>query len=75
MFSQCHLQYAKYGNYIPLENMGEGTIDIRIAQQFLFFLAFTILSGALSINDQSEGLSFSRAIGIVFLLNEIEQIF
>lgn len=32
MFSQCQIQYAKYGNYIPLEQMGAIGTDIRIAQ-------------------------------------------
>ena len=51
MFSQCHLQYAKYGDYMPLENMGEVQVDLRLVQQFLFYVVFAILSGALSAND------------------------
>lgn len=73
MFSQCQIQYAKYGNYIPLEQIG-ANIDIRILQQFLFYIVFTILTGVLSNDLQVSGLSFSRAIAIVFLLNEIEQL-
>lgn len=73
MFSQCLIQYAKYGNYIPFENMGT-TIDFRAAQQFLFFVIYSILTGALSSPKQQRGLSFSRAIGIVFVLNELEQL-
>ena len=73
MFSQCLIQYAKYGNYIPFENMGT-TIDFRAAQQFLFFIIFSILTGALSTPKMQRGLSFSRAIAIVFVLNELEQL-
>ena len=73
MFSQCLIQYAKYGNYIAFENMGT-TIDIRAAQQFLFFIIYSILTGALSSPKMQRGLSFSRAIAIVFVLNELEQL-
>ena len=73
MFSQCLIQYAKYGNYIPFENMGT-TIDFRAAQQFMFFIIFSILTGALSTPKMQRGLSFSRAIAIVFVLNELEQL-
>jgi hypothetical protein len=30
MFSQCYVQYSKYGSYIPLEMMGQ-SFDLRIA--------------------------------------------
>jgi len=36
---------------------------------------YAILTGVLSSKLHTHGLSFSRAIAIVFLLNEIEQIF
>jgi len=71
MYSTCSEQYAKYGNYIPMESMGI-SFDIRMGQQFIFFIVFAILSGALANNAASQGLSFSRAISIVFLLNELE---
>jgi hypothetical protein len=29
MFSQCQIQYAKYGNYIALEQMGQISFDVR----------------------------------------------
>jgi len=50
------------------------TIDFRAAQQFLFFIIFSILTGALSTPKMQRGLSFSRAIAIVFVLNELEQL-
>ena len=73
MFSQCQIQYAKYGNYIPLENVAL-EFDLRIAQQFVFYIIFSMLSGALASNNMSNGISFSRAVGIIFLLNEVDQI-
>lgn len=75
MFSQCQIQYAKYGNYVPLEQMGQISIDIRTGQQFLFYIMFSLVTGALSNPKQTRGISFSRAIGIVFLFNEIEQLY
>jgi hypothetical protein len=33
-----------------------------------------MLTGALASNNMSNGISFSRAVGIIFLLNEIDQI-
>ena len=74
MFSQCMMQYNKYGNYMPLE-LGAQFADVRLAQQFLFYVIFTILTGALANPDQNRGIAFARAIGIVFLLNELEQLF
>lgn len=47
---------------------------MRIAQQFLFYLVWTLLSGALATEAHAKGLSFSRAVSIVFLLNELEQL-
>ena len=73
MFSSCLQQYAKYGNYLPLESMGM-QFDFRIGQLFVFYIMFAVLSGALSTNNEANGVSFSRAIGIVFLLNEIEHV-
>jgi hypothetical protein len=29
MFSQCLIQYGKYGNYIALEQMGQMSMDVR----------------------------------------------
>ena len=40
----------------------------------LFYIIFSVLTGALSNTEQAKGISFARAIGIVFLLNEIEQL-
>jgi hypothetical protein len=75
MFSQCQIQYAKYGSYIALENMGQIGFDVRAGQQFLFYILFSLVTGALSNPKQTKGISFSRAIAIVFLFNEIEQLF
>lgn len=33
-----------------------------------------MLTGALASNNMSNGISFSRAVGIIFLLNEVDQI-
>lgn len=74
MFSQCQIQYAKYGNYIALENMGGITFDVRAGQQFLFYILVSLVTGALSNPKQTRGISFSRAIAIVFLFNEIESL-
>ena len=68
------MQYNKYGNYMPLE-MGAQMFDVRLGQQFLFYIVFTILTGILANPDQNRGIAFARAIGIIFLLNELEQLF
>ena len=73
MFQQCYIQYSKYGSYIPLEQIGQ-SFDVRIAQQFLFYIVFIALSGAISSEAMSKGVSFSRAVAIIFLLNELEQL-
>ena len=65
------VQYNKYGNYKAIE-LGPQFADVRLGQQFLFYFVFTVLTGALSSPEQSRGLSFARAIGIIFLLNELE---
>ena len=49
-------------------------MDVRLGQPFLFYIIFSVLTGALSNTEQAKGISFARAIGIVFLLNEIEQL-
>ena len=71
MFSQCMIQYNKYGDFMPLEQQF-AMYDFRVAQQFLFYIAFSIFTGMLSNKDQTRGISFARAIGIVCLLNELE---
>jgi hypothetical protein len=35
---------------------------------------FIALSGAISSESMSKGVSFSRAVAIIFLLNELEQL-
>lgn len=74
MFSQCYQQYSKYGSYIPLEMAGQ-QFDLRIAQLFVFYLIFSLISGALSSERQGKGVSFARAVAIVFLMNELELVF
>lgn len=74
MFSQCYIQYSKYGNYIPLEMQGM-QFDVRILQLFVYYFVFSLISGALSSERQQKGVSFSRAVAIVFLMNELELIF
>lgn len=68
------IQYNKYGDYVPLE---QGVpFDLRVAQQFLFYIGFSLFTGSFfGSKEQAKGISFTRAIGIVFLLNEIEQLF
>jgi len=56
---------------MPLEQQF-AMYDFRVAQQFLFYIAFSIFTGMLSNKDQTRGISFARAIGIVCLLNELE---
>ena len=73
MFSQCMIQYNKYGDFMPLEQQFN-MYDFRVAQQFLFYIVFSVFTGMLSNKDQTRGISFARAIGIIFLLNELEQL-
>ena len=49
--------------------------DLRIAQLFVFYLIFSLISGALSSERQGKGVSFARAVAIVFLMNELELVF
>jgi len=49
--------------------------DFRLGQSFLFFFVYSLLSGSLVHIEASKGVSFARAIAIVFLLNEVEQFF
>lgn len=74
MFSQCYIQYSKYGSYIPLEQVGT-QFDLRILQLFVFYFLFSLISGALSSDSQSKGVSFARAVAIIFLMNELELVF
>lgn len=74
MFSQCYIQYSKYGSYIPLESVGT-QFDLRIAQLFVFYFVFSLISGALSSDSQGKGVSFARAVAIIFLMNELEMVF
>jgi hypothetical protein len=74
MFSQCMLQYTKYGNYVAIEQ-AIAQYDVRIGQQFAFYILFTIFTAFMTNRNQAYGVSFSRAVGIVFLMNELEQIF
>jgi hypothetical protein len=48
--------------------------DFRIGQLFLFYIVTCLFTGMMSHKDQALGISFSRAMAIVFLLNEMEQI-
>jgi hypothetical protein len=66
------IQYNKYGNYMALEGQTQ-QYDFRIGQLYLFYILFCVFTGMMSHKDQASGISFSRAIAIVFLLNEIEQ--
>lgn len=71
MFSQCMIQYNKYGNFMALEQQYQ-SYDFRIGQLFLFYIVYCLFTGLMTHKDQALGISFSRAMAIVFLLNEIE---
>jgi len=73
MYSQCMQQYTKYGSYMPLEQQFQA-YDFRMGQQMLFYICFCMFTGMISRKDHSLGISFSRAVAIVFVLNEIEQL-
>ena len=49
--------------------------DLRIAQLFVFYFVFSLISGALSSDSQGKGVSFARAVAIIFLMNELEMVF
>lgn len=72
MYQQCLIQYAKYGDYMPIEQAFAG-YDLRIAQLFLFYIVFCLTTGQLSHKHQNKGTDFARAMAIVFLMNEMEQ--
>lgn len=75
MFQQCMIQYANYGNYIPIEHQIQAQFaDPRMLQLFGFYIVFSLAMGALCNYEHSKGLSFARATAIVFLLNEIEEV-
>ena len=49
-------------------------MDVRMAENILFFIIFAVVSGATSNKDQKQGVDFGRAVSIIFMLNEIDQL-
>ena len=47
-------------------------MDVRMAENILFFIIFAVVSGATSNKDQKQGVDFGRAVSIIFMLNEID---
>ena len=40
----------------------------------MFYLVFTVFSGAIGHKSAAKGVAFARAVSIVFLLNELEHL-